>query len=147
MKTDGTRRNEHIQRSRREDICGRARSALATQRESGYRCNTDARGYVAVTGNLPRTVDLIRERLAILSPRTLDIHDDSHAHAGHAGARESGGGHFQVMLVSNRFEGKNQIARHRMIYQAVADLMPDKIHALAIKAYTSSEFEESNEVG
>ena len=100
-----------------------------------------------MTTKLPKTVDLIRERLAVLSPRTLEIYDDSHAHAGHAGARESGGGHFQVMLVSNQFEGMNQIARHRMVYQAVADLMPGRIHALAIKAYTSSEFEESNEVG
>ena len=87
------------------------------------------------------TVDLIRQRLAALSPQSLEIFDDSHEHAGHAGARESGGGHFQVFLVSQAFEGKNKVARHRMIYQAVGDLMPAKIHALAIQAYTAAEFD------
>lgn len=90
------------------------------------------------------TIDTIRERLSALAPRTLEIYDDSHEHAGHAGARESGGGHFQVYLVSDQFEGKNQVARHRLIYQAVSDLMPGKIHALAIQAYTSSEFAASD---
>lgn len=89
------------------------------------------------------TVDMIRERLTTLSPLTLEVFDDSHEHAGHAGARESGGGHFQVVLVSDQFEGKQQVARHRMVYQAVSDLMPAKIHALAIRAYTASEFANS----
>ena len=66
-------------------------------------------------------------------------------HAGHAGAKESGGGHFQILLVSDQFEGKNRIARHRMVYQAVSGLMPEKIHALAIRAYTSSELADSND--
>jgi len=86
-------------------------------------------------------VEQIRERLASLSPESLEIFDDSHEHAGHAGARESGGGHFQVFLVSETFEGKHKVARHRMIYQAVGDLMPAKIHALAIQAYTPAEFD------
>lgn len=93
------------------------------------------------------TIDLIRERLSTLSPRTLEIYDDSHEHAGHAGAKESGGGHFQVLLVSDQFEVKNQVARHRLVYQAVSDLMPGRIHALAIRAYTLSELEGSNGSG
>jgi BolA protein len=90
------------------------------------------------------TADLIRQRLAALSPQTVEIFDDSHEHAGHAGARESGGGHFQVFLVSEQFEGKNKVARHRMIYQAVGDLMPGKIHALAIQAYTPNELDNAD---
>ena len=90
---------------------------------------------------MKNAVDLIQERLAALRPQTLEIFDDSHEHAGHAGVRESGGGHFQVFLVSEAFEGKNKVARHRMIYQAVDDLMPGTIHALAIQAYTPAEFD------
>ena len=90
------------------------------------------------------TTELIRQRLASLAPEGLEIFDDSHEHAGHAGARESGGGHFQVFIVSDSFEGKNKVARHRMIYQAVSDLMPAKIHALAIRAYTPGELDDIN---
>ncbi len=95
------------------------------------------------TGSV-RTIDIIRKRLSTLSPGTLEVYDDSHEHAGHAGAKESGGGHFQVLLVSDQFEGENQVARHRLVYQAVSDLMRGKIHALAIRAYTPSEFASSN---
>lgn len=90
------------------------------------------------------TTELIRQRLASLTPQGLEIFDDSHEHAGHAGARESGGGHFQVFIVSDAFEGKNKVARHRMIYQAVSDLMPAKIHALAIRACTPAELDDIN---
>ncbi len=89
------------------------------------------------------TAELIRQRLAGLAPHELEIFDDSHEHAGHAGARESGGGHFQVFVVSDAFAGKSKIARHRMIYQAVNDLMPSKIHALAIRAYTPAELDDA----
>jgi BolA protein len=88
-----------------------------------------------------QTPELIRQRLATLAPASLEVFDDSHEHAGHAGARESGGGHFHVFIVSDAFEGKNRLARHRMIYQAVNDLMPGTIHALAIQAYTPAEFD------
>ena len=109
--------------------------------------NTDLMNTVPEKTDLATTVDVIRERLEILSPRTLEVYDDSHEHAGHAGAKERGGGHFQVILVSEQFEGKNQLARHRMIYQAVSDLMRDKIHALAIQAYTSDELADSKNGG
>ncbi len=87
------------------------------------------------------TEALLRQRLNDLEPQALEVFDDSHEHAGHAGAMESGGGHFQLVIVSDRFEGKNMLARHRMVYQAVGDLMPGKIHALAIRAFTPGELD------
>jgi len=81
--------------------------------------------------------DEIRNRMAVLEPRLLEIQDDSAMHAGHAG--NSGGGHFTLTLVSSQFSGKSQIIRHRLIYQAVADLIPNKIHALSIRALAPEE--------
>jgi len=78
---------------------------------------------------------LLREAL---KPESLTVHDDSHLHAGHAGARQ-GGGHYRVDIVSAAFAGQNTLARHRMIYTAVGELMPADIHALAIKASTPDE--------
>jgi BolA protein len=81
-------------------------------------------------------IALIRTRLeAALAPEILDIIDESHKHAGHAGAR-SGGGHFIVTIVSDAFEGKNLLERHRMVYDALGDAMHTEIHALSIKAST-----------
>ena len=81
----------------------------------------------------------IEQRLrAALSPEDIHIIDDSAAHAGHAGARE-GGGHFNVMIVADAFSGKSPIQRHRMVYDAVDDLMKVDIHALSIKALTPDE--------
>ncbi len=68
-----------------------------------------------------------------LSPSYIDIIDESHLHAGHAGAA-SGAGHFSVTIVSDKFAGKSAIQRHRMVYLAVNDLMPSEIHALSIDA-------------
>jgi BolA protein len=84
-------------------------------------------------------VQAIRERLkAALEPTLLDIVDESHKHAGHAGAR-GGAGHFQVTRISNKFKGLSSIARHRLVYAAVSDLMPGSIHALSIKALAPGE--------
>ena len=84
-------------------------------------------------------VDLIRNRLtAALAPEALDIEDESHRHAGHAGARD-GRGHFRVRIVSVAFVGKSALARHRAIYAALGDLMQTDIHALAIDARTPEE--------
>lgn len=80
----------------------------------------------------------LRERLATLEPHTLELYDDSRDHAGHAGA-QGGGGHYQLLIASPRFEGLTAVARHRMVYSAVADLMRREVHALAIKAYTPAE--------
>ncbi|HKQ24395.1 MAG TPA: BolA family protein [Burkholderiales bacterium] len=85
------------------------------------------------------TTDLIRERLASLTPDALEVFDESHEHAGHAGAKD-GGGHYQLVIVSREFTGKPAVARHRLVYQALSDLMPKRIHALAIRAYTPEEF-------
>jgi len=88
------------------------------------------------------TADLIRERLAPLAPDALEVFDDSHKHAGHVGAKD-GGGHYQLMIVSREFVGKPSLARHRLVYQALSDLMPGRIHALAIQAYTPEELRPS----
>lgn len=81
---------------------------------------------------------LIRQRLESLQPEHLELEDESARHAGHAGAA-SGGGHFLLTIVSNRFAGLNAVARHRAIYQALGDLMGRDIHALAITALTPDE--------
>lgn len=84
------------------------------------------------------TTDLMRDRLASLVPDQLEITDESAAHAGHAGAA-SGGGHFHLVIVSNRFAGHNAVGRHRLVYQALGDLMGSRIHALSITALAPDE--------
>lgn len=83
------------------------------------------------------TVDRIRERLAPLAPERLEIEDDSAKHAGHAGA--ASGGHYRLLIVSRQFDGKPSVARHRMVYDLLSDMMQKGIHALSIKAYTPGE--------
>jgi BolA family transcriptional regulator, general stress-responsive regulator len=79
------------------------------------------------------TAAAVHERLAAeLAPEKLEVHDDSAAHAGHAGARE--GSHLSVVIVSARFAGLPRLARHRLVYDALSTLMPQGIHALAIDA-------------
>ncbi len=79
-------------------------------------------------------ISKIRQRLEeALSPTSLEIIDDSHKHVGHAGAR-GGGGHFSVNIVATAFEGKGLIQKHRMVYEAVGDMMNADIHALSINA-------------
>jgi BolA protein len=79
-------------------------------------------------------IALIRARLeAVFEPQTLEIVDDSHKHAGHAGAR-GGLGHFSVRIVSARFVGTNLIERHRMVYDALGSMMTTDIHALHVVA-------------
>jgi len=77
---------------------------------------------------------LIKQRLTeAFSPVQLELVDESHKHAGHPGAR-AGGGHFVVTIVSSAFAGKTPIQRHRMVYDAMGDLMKKEIHALSINA-------------
>ena len=85
-----------------------------------------------------RLAEIERRLEAALSPETLQIDDESHQHVGHEGARD-GRGHFRVLVVSNQFSGKTPIQRHRLIYQAMGELMTTDIHALAIEAWTPSE--------
>ena len=72
-----------------------------------------------------------------LQPTQLEVRDDSHLHAGHAGARE--GRHFTVTLRSARFTGLSRVARHRLVYHSLRFLIPQGIHALAIEALAPDE--------
>ncbi len=84
-------------------------------------------------------IEKIRSRLiATFSPLECQLVDDSHLHAGHAGAA-SGAGHYSVRLVSDRFDGLNRIARHRLVYDCLRDMMLSDIHALNIIALAPSE--------
>lgn len=74
---------------------------------------------------------------AALQPSELEVIDDSHLHAGHAGARE--GRHFTVRVTAERFNGLSRVARHRLIYDALRLLIPRGIHALAIEAHSPDE--------
>ncbi len=80
----------------------------------------------------------MQRRLAVLVPLRLHIDDESAAHRGHAGAA-GGGGHFRLTLVSAAFAGKNTVARHRLVYDALGDMMRGPIHALAINALTPDQ--------
>lgn len=85
-------------------------------------------------------LDQMRDLLAVFQPVQIEIIDDSHKHAGHEGAR-SGGGHYTLHIVSAQFAGKPTLARHRMIYSALGDMMKHDIHALNVKAYTPEELQ------
>ena len=76
--------------------------------------------------------ETIHKRLEILAPTHLTIRDDSALHKGHAG--NTGGGHFHIVIQSALFNGKSLIARHRLIYAELQDLIPQQIHALSIDA-------------
>ena len=90
-------------------------------------------------------VALIRSRLeAAFNPDELDVVDDSHRHAGHAGARD-GRGHFQVRILSRLFAGKRTIERHRMVYAALGPMMQTDIHALGVVALSPDDTESSKE--
>jgi BolA protein len=86
----------------------------------------------------PATIEaMLRDAL---SPTHLSVRDDSALHAGHAGAA-SGGGHYDVTIVSERFAGHTRVARHRMVYDALRGLFPTQIHALAVTAFTDQEYQ------
>jgi BolA protein len=76
--------------------------------------------------------------VSALNPDSVEITDDSHLHAGHAGARD-GKGHYSVRIVANGFAGLRPMARHQLIYRAVADMMHNDIHALSIVALAPDE--------
>ncbi len=80
----------------------------------------------------------IHERLQSLHPEICELRDDSHLHAGHAGAA-SGGGHFHLKISTAEFTGLNRINRHRLVYDALGELMHSEIHALSIEAYAPHE--------
>lgn len=76
---------------------------------------------------------LLNDRLQALNPTELEIVDQSHLHIGHEGSKD-GSSHFHVTIASDQFKGLNTLARHRLVYQQVHDLIPFPIHALAIDA-------------
>ena len=87
--------------------------------------------------NLDR-ITRIKQRLAVLNPSLCTVEDESALHAGHAGAA-SGAGHFRITISSEKFNGLKPIQRHRLVYDAVGDLMQTDIHALVINALAPSE--------
>lgn len=78
-------------------------------------------------------IQMISERLGALNPTHLEIIDESHMHIGHEGAKD-GAGHFRVIIASDQFKGIAPLARHRLVYDLVDDLIPYPVHALAIQA-------------
>ena len=81
----------------------------------------------------------IRNRLAALDPVQLELEDESERHRGHAGYQAGGNTHWRLTIVSPRFAGKTTLARHRMVYEAIGNLMQNPIHALAITARAPEE--------
>jgi BolA protein len=82
----------------------------------------------------------IEKRLTdALAPAALDVIDDSAKHRGHAGHDPRGESHFTVRVVSAAFEGQSRVARQRLVNQALAELLADRVHALAIQARAPSE--------
>lgn len=83
-------------------------------------------------------LERLTERLQALEPDHLEVVDDSHHHAGHAGAAD-GRGHFTALIVSKRFTGLNTLRRHRLVYETVGDMMTTDVHALSIQALAPGE--------
>jgi BolA protein len=85
------------------------------------------------------SLEALRARFEAAFPgAAIEVVDDSHLHAGHAGA-SGGAGHYSVRIVSPRFDGTSTVARHRLVYDAVRDWMPHRVHALVIVARTPAE--------
>ena len=87
-----------------------------------------------------RKAEVVKRLNAAFEPETLGVDDESHLHAGHEGAKD-GRSHFRVLIISEVFEGKNLVERHRMIYSALDEMMRIDIHALAIDAWAPGELD------
>ena len=90
-----------------------------------------------MTGPVAQSID--RKLNAALSPERLDIVDDSHRHAGHAGHDGRGESHFNVTVVSDAFAGKSRLERQRLVYGVLAEEMAGRVHALALITLTPEE--------
>ena len=87
-----------------------------------------------------KVADLIESKIrAALAPEILEVKDESHLHAGHAGAREGGESHFRLFIVSSRFEGLPRVARQRAVNDILKEELKDRIHALAMATLTPGE--------
>jgi BolA protein len=89
----------------------------------------------------------VADRLSVklnqaFAPQQLEIHDDSAKHSGHAGAREGGESHFSVLIVSDRFEGLNRVARQRLVNSALTEDLAGPVHALSLQTLTPEESEK-----
>lgn len=91
-----------------------------------------------MSARLQRIDARLRETLA---PTYLELIDDSQSHAGHAGVMQSGGGHFFATIVSASFEGCSRVARHKLVYAALGELMTSDIHAFSMQVFTPSEYQ------
>ena len=83
--------------------------------------------------------DIIKKLREAFVPESLDVVDESHLHEGHAGHRPGGETHFRIYIVSQAFEGKSRIDRHRMINELLAAELAGTVHALALKPQTPKE--------
>lgn len=82
----------------------------------------------------------IRERLMVsLEPTRLDLDNESHMHAGHASSPGTGESHFRLLIVAPAFEGRSRVERHRMVTDALKDLLQNRVHALAIRTFAPGE--------
>ncbi len=89
---------------------------------------------------LERKKEITRRLKEAFEPETLGVEDESYLHEGHEGARD-GRGHFRVLIITDAFEGKTMIERHRMIYRELDEMMRLDIHALAIDAWSPGELD------
>jgi BolA protein len=87
---------------------------------------------------LSRAERIVQALRSTLQPQDLALTDDSHLHAGHAGARD-GRGHFRVRIVASQFAGLRPLQRHQLVYRSLGELMQTDIHALSIEALTPEE--------
>ena len=85
---------------------------------------------------------IIKNKLFALSPIKLELINESHKHAGHAGWNNSGNTHFNLLIVSDAFINQTKIQRHKMIYQLLAEELKDQVHALSIRAFTKDEWKQ-----
>jgi BolA protein len=93
-----------------------------------------------------KTAEKIEKSIrAALEPEILELKDESHLHAGHAGAREGGESHFRLLIVSSRFEGLSRVARQRAVNDILRDELKEKIHALAMRTLTPAEHQSEAE--
>jgi len=87
-----------------------------------------------------QVAEAIRDKLArAFQPSRLEVVDDSARHAGHAGAREGGESHFNVVIVSEAFQGQGRVQRQRAVYSALSEELAGPVHALSVKAFAPGE--------
>ena len=89
--------------------------------------------------------EIIRSKLAALSPIKLELINESHKHAGHAGSNNSGNSHFNLLIVSDAFIDQSKVQCHKMIYQLLAEELKDQVHALSIRAFTKDELDQTKQ--